>query len=199
MSHIPFHTCGFVSERATQREPVWLSGPACRSPRGHNCLWTSDPESLVYTGPQRVCSARAFRLSTSREADLPAQRSPPEAQARFSRPDVDACRSRDPEAAPRPWPQASLGLGAPPTCSAATASRDRGTSMRSIVAAGPCLLAFSRSIGSRAKRRAASRDLGFQCRRRRSRELLRGIESSAGYARFGELDWRRCLPAATTS
>src|SRR5438874_1247906 len=110
MSHIPFHTCGFVSERATQREPVWLSGAACRSPRGHNCLWTSDPESLVYTGPQCVCSARAFRLSTSREADLPAQRSPPEAQARFSRPDVDACRSRDPEAAPRPWPQASLGV-----------------------------------------------------------------------------------------
>src|SRR5205085_5860753 len=97
----------------------------------HNCLWTSDAESLVYTGPGAHPLWRSFRLSTPREADIPAQRSPPEAQARFSRPDVDACRSRDPQAAPRPWPQASLGVGAPPTCSAATASRDRGTSMRS--------------------------------------------------------------------
>jgi len=52
--------------------------------------------------------AAFFSFTEPREADLSAQRTPPEAQARFSRPDGDAWRSRDPEAAPCPWPQASL-------------------------------------------------------------------------------------------
>ena len=36
------------------------------------------------------------------EADLPAKRAPPEAEARLPRADVDACRPRDPQAPPRP-------------------------------------------------------------------------------------------------
>jgi large subunit ribosomal protein L34 len=58
--HIDIHTCGFVPERATQSAMVWLSRAAWRSPGRHNYLWTSHPESLVYTGPQRVSQARSF-------------------------------------------------------------------------------------------------------------------------------------------
>ena len=36
---------------------VWLSRAAWRSPGRHNCLWTSHPESLVYTGPARIHAA----------------------------------------------------------------------------------------------------------------------------------------------
>ena len=47
-------------------------------------------------------------LSERREADLPAKRTPAEASARFSRPHVDACRSRDPEAPPLEGPRTAL-------------------------------------------------------------------------------------------
>ena len=46
----------------------------------------------------------------SREADLPAQRTAPKAQARVSRPDVDARRTPDPEEAPAQGPRAALGV-----------------------------------------------------------------------------------------
>jgi len=51
---------------------------------------------------------RIFFLSTTREADLSAQRTPPKAQARISRSDVDPRRPGDPQAAPRSRPQAPL-------------------------------------------------------------------------------------------
>src|SRR5205085_1322801 len=119
-THMTFHTCGFVSERTTRSGQVWLSNAACRSPRRHISLWTSHPRALVYTGSAAAMLAAFFSFTEPREADLSAQRTPPEAQAWFSRPDGDACWSRDSEAAARPWPQASLRVGAPSRCSAAT-------------------------------------------------------------------------------
>jgi ribonuclease P protein component len=56
------------------------------------------------------CSAIFLPFCKPREADLPAKRAPAEAQARLSRAHVDACRARDPEAAPSERPQAPVGV-----------------------------------------------------------------------------------------
>jgi ribonuclease P protein component len=55
-------------------------------------------------------NGRFFFTSSTRETDLSAQRAQAEAEARLPRPDVYACRPRDPEAPAGTGPQASLGL-----------------------------------------------------------------------------------------
>src|SRR5215475_1826550 len=110
-THTPFHTCGFVSERTTRRGRVWLSDAGCRLPAGHISLWTSHPESLVYTGPTAGSLVASFSSSTTREADLSAQRTTPQAQAWVSRPDGDMRRPNDPQTASRPRPQSPHAEG----------------------------------------------------------------------------------------
>src|SRR4051812_28501174 len=64
-------------------------------------------ESFVYTGDPRrlpVLLPRFSFVRTLDEADLPAQRSSPQAQARLPRADVDSRRPGDPEAPPREGP-----------------------------------------------------------------------------------------------
>jgi large subunit ribosomal protein L34 len=39
---------------------VWLSQGACRSPIRHVCLWTSQAEALVYTGPSATSLDASF-------------------------------------------------------------------------------------------------------------------------------------------
>ena len=79
-----------------RREPVEKSVDDC-------CLyWPLAPSA---TAGGRV----SFDLC-HREADLPAQRSTPQAQARLSHADVDARRTADPEAAPAEGPRAAFGV-----------------------------------------------------------------------------------------
>ena len=59
-----------------------------------------DNRSSILARP-RLARGAIFSLFDPREADLPAQRAPPEAQARLPCAHVDARRPRDPEAAPR--------------------------------------------------------------------------------------------------
>ena len=68
------------------------------------------PSTPRYTGRAPPGHGRFFFPHSTREADLPAQRAPAEAQARLPRPDVHPGRPRDPQAAPREGPQAPLGL-----------------------------------------------------------------------------------------
>ena len=74
-------------------------------------LWRTASETPRLYWP-RAARNRAvlLRLLRTRETDLPAQRAPAEAQARLPRADVHARRPRDPQAPPRPGPQAALGL-----------------------------------------------------------------------------------------
>src|SRR5215210_7571144 len=106
--HITIHTCG---------EPVggdWRRGrfaglfPPCRG------LWKTDSEWLVYTSAPALRRRRSSDSETSSfEAHLPAERPPPQAQARLPRAHGDPRRPGDPEAAPRQGPQAALRLTRP--------------------------------------------------------------------------------------
>jgi ribonuclease P protein component len=67
---------------------------------------------LVYTHRRALekGARSSFSLSNYREADLPAQCAPPEAQARVPRAHGDARRSRDPQASAGERPQTAVGL-----------------------------------------------------------------------------------------
>ena len=98
--------------------------------------------------------AAFFLLRRPREADLPAQRSPAETQARLPRPNVDPGGAPDSQAASSQGPETALrltraGPGIAGSCSAATASHARGTLMRSTGTAARFRLAFSSCTGSR--------------------------------------------------
>ena len=107
---------------------------AISDPRLEPALWkTGGREALVYTPAPaaRPHGNRSCTLSSEepqRETHLPAERSPPEAQARLSRAHVDARRPRDPQAPARQGPQAPLRLRRPSPCSAGTDCPARGTS-----------------------------------------------------------------------
>jgi ribonuclease P protein component len=101
-----------VSGWATQKGLVWLSSAACCFCFKRVSLWTSDPETLVYTDPATgLLVAPFFSASTRCEADLPAERTPAKAQARLPCADVDARRARDHQAAAGPRPEAPFGVG----------------------------------------------------------------------------------------
>src|SRR5581483_11030099 len=82
---------------------LWKTG-ACEASRRARLYWRLTPSGAL--------SLPRF----SREADLPAQRTQAEAQARLSRADGYTRGENDPQAPPRQGPQAALGLtdGAPP-------------------------------------------------------------------------------------
>jgi len=67
--------------------------------------------SILFRAARNQAVFPLFRVTS--EADLPAKRPAPEAQARVPRPDGDACRAHDPQAPPREGTQAALGLGPP--------------------------------------------------------------------------------------
>ena len=72
------------------------------------------PRGLVYTprsaAPARCGHGLTRRTSLHREAHVPAERPPPQAQARVPRAHVDARRPGDPQAPPRQGAEAPLGL-----------------------------------------------------------------------------------------
>src|SRR5581483_6146374 len=74
-------------------------------------LWRTELENLVYTHA-RGQAAAVFLPARPHEADIPAQRSASEEEARLSRAHVDACRPADPQAPPREGPEAALRLTA---------------------------------------------------------------------------------------
>ena len=77
-------------------------------------LWRTAFENLVYTGFPRPRGRRFLVLEglPKSEADLPAQRAPAQAEARFPCAHVHPCRSPDPEAPPVEGPEAALRLTA---------------------------------------------------------------------------------------
>jgi ribonuclease P protein component len=87
----------------------------------HRGLWTTGAEgALVILAACRLDRLESSPLSLPHdEADLPAKRASPEAEARVPRAHVDASRPHDPEASAGPGPQAALRL----TSSAGTVQR----------------------------------------------------------------------------
>ena len=80
-------------------------------------LWISRPSKTSSILTPRVRTLRpAIRRPREppRETHVPAQRPSPQAEARLSRPHVDARRTDDPEAPPRQGAQAPLSLSARP-------------------------------------------------------------------------------------
>jgi len=75
-------------------------------------LW-SRPSSILARRPSEKGARSSFSLTSYREADLSAERTPQEAEARIPRAHVDAGRPRDPEATQGPGPQAAFGLTPP--------------------------------------------------------------------------------------
>src|SRR5512133_1794265 len=73
------------------------------------------------------------------ETDLPAKRASAEAPPRLSREDVEPGGPRDPQAAPRPGPEAPVGI-VRRRCSADTGSAARAISMPSTATGGRCRL-----------------------------------------------------------
>jgi ribonuclease P protein component len=90
--------CAAVSTRKRPGSALWITPAA-----------TARLYSLLATRRTRAGILDAFLPD---EAHLSTQRPPPQAQARVPRPDVDPRRPRDPEAAPRTGPQATLRLSA---------------------------------------------------------------------------------------
>ncbi len=82
--------------------------------RTHSGLWITSCRTRSSILPLPAAPA-AFRFDRrhSLEAHLPAQRPPPQAQARLPRAHVDARRAGDPEAPQRQGPQAALRLSPP--------------------------------------------------------------------------------------
>ena len=88
-------SCSRFGARANRLRPVDNCGPAALS---------------ILARGRRSGGLSSLLDHPCDEADLPAKRAPPEAEARLPRPDVDACRSRDPQAPPRPGAQAPVGV-----------------------------------------------------------------------------------------
>src|SRR5438105_6953421 len=156
-------------------------------------------ELLVYTGFS-AWLLYLFRATSHCEADLPAERAPPETPARLSCPDGHSSWTRDPQAAPCEGAQAPLCLtrasGPRRTCSAGTVSRARGTSTRSTGRAARSRRASSSSTPSRVtttgRRASGSPFLAGPA------APSSGTASSDSSARCGARDCRRFRSAATT-
>ena len=75
-------------------------------------LWITGARtaSSILRARRRPAASSLVDRRLAREAHLPAQRPPPQAQARLPRADVDARRPGDPQAPPRQGPQAALRL-----------------------------------------------------------------------------------------
>src|SRR5689334_6713078 len=83
-------------------------GPGCGKLGSADLIYTVAPR------PHEGGARPAYLERALRETHVPAQRPPPEAQARLSRTHVDARRTDDPEAPPRQGAQAPLRLSARP-------------------------------------------------------------------------------------
>src|SRR5439155_10476859 len=81
--------------------PRETSSPAARALSAPRICGQPTFPGCVYTGHSAAAPDSLFLSPTSPhcdETDLPAQRSPPEAEARLPCPDVDACGPVDPQA-----------------------------------------------------------------------------------------------------
>src|SRR3954451_14948924 len=109
--HIKGHFAG--SFRVPHLSPhLWTtaSGEGRRGTPRAFALWTTAPSRTPLYCP--ATAARRPLLSRPHEAHVPAQRPPPEAQARLPRPHVDAGGSGDHQASPRQGAEAAVGLTA---------------------------------------------------------------------------------------
>jgi ribonuclease P protein component len=99
--HTPLHTCGgSVTVRHIWRH---FTAPG---------LWTTLCTDAPLYWPLHAPVWSNFLSLRTRETDLPAQRAAAEAQARLPCPHGDARRSRDPQAPPRPGPEAPFRVTA---------------------------------------------------------------------------------------
>src|SRR5437763_9357891 len=127
------------------------------------------PKRCVYTLSSRAKLAR-FSLFRGHETDLSAKRAPAEAQARLPRPDGDACRPPDPEAASLEGPQAPQRVsGAAEEPPLPLARLRRCLPPRPLRVDALPDAALVRAVGRRGARRAASRPGGAAGGRERRR------------------------------
>ena len=175
--HITLHTCGSTLTvghiwRHFAHAPLWIT--LCTNA---HLYW---PATAPLWG--------TFLPLRPRETDLPAQRAPAEAQARFSCAHGDACGPRDSEAPPCKGPEASLRVKQAPLCNAGTACLARETSMLSTARdARPRPGSWS-STGSSGKRSPASRGSVWRSRGRPGMRLP-ATGSSGSCARCGASGW----------
>ena len=144
-------------------------------------------------GPPFSCSRRPPKS----EADLPAQRAPAEAQARFPRAHVHPCRPRDPQAPPREGPEAALRLAAATARAAPPPSLPLAGLRRRLPPRPLGLDALPRPLLVPARRRGRA---AARARRAEGRGHRRwsGTGSSGGCARPGARGSAGSRPAATT-
>jgi len=100
--------------------PQAVFGP----PRFPHRLWRTLPEAVRLYWPSAASALEFSPLWIIREADLSAQRAPPEAQARLPRPHGHARRARDHQTPPRERPEAAVGVTAVQRRNRLSRSRD---------------------------------------------------------------------------
>ena len=161
-------------------------------------LWITLCTNAHLYWPATAPSRSTFLPLRPRETDLPAQRTPAEAQARFSCAHGDACGPRDSEAPPRQGPEASLRVKQAPLCNAGTACLARETSMLSTAKDARPRPGSSSFTGSSAKWISGSRDLVWRFRERRETRLP-ATGSSGSCVRSGAIAWIGFLRVVTTS
>jgi ribonuclease P protein component len=140
---------------------------------------TSATRCLVYTRPAPNGARSTCRLA--HETDLPAQRTPPEAAARFPGADGDSCGARHHQEPAREGPQAALGLNPRPDVQRRhrlSRSRDFDTVYRrgrSVSTRFLVLYAFAREDGDGEPRLglAVPKSLGTAVARNRLKRRLR--------------------------
>ena len=161
---------------------------------GNNCGKLMSTGARLYW--RRGCPPDTDLLSAikHREADLPAKRTPSQAQARLSRADEDPCRTGGLEAPPRTRPQAAIGLtdgacpGGAPVSPLSLARFRHGLPSRKIDI-DPLLHSLRVPARGECRREVGSCD-SEECRHRRQAQPSQAY-ATGGLAHEGATRWPR--------